>query len=390
MLDPRPAILVVAFLAGGSPARSDEPPVDASVKETTAFVSGQGAYHTYRIPAIVMTNQGTLLAFCEGRKTGGGDAGDIDLLVARSADQGRTWSTPTIVWDDSSNTCGNPTPVVDRETGVVWLAATWNDGRDRERQIMEGESREARHPYMTCSADDGQSWREPQRISETTRLPHWRWYATGPGNAIQLTRGPHQGRLLVPANHSDHSDPDGHPYRSHVFWSDDHGQTWQLGGLQQDRTNESAVVELEGGSVLQLMRSYHGANCRAAAVSPDGGRTWGEQYLDHQLDTPVCQASALRYSWPEQNELGGKSRILFASPRGSKRDHLTVWLSYDDGKTWPVRKEIYAGSSAYSCLVKLPGNRIGLLYEKDNYKSIAFASFALSWLEAGLGTDASR
>ena len=345
---------------------------------TDVFVRGVDGYHTYRIPAIVVTRKGTLLAFCEGRKTGGGDAGNIDVLLRRSTDQGKSWSKPQVIWDDGGNTCGNPCPVVDLDTGVIWLPLTWNAGADREGQIMAGKSRDVRHVYVTHSRDDGLTWATPKRISDQARKPHWRWYATGPGNAIQLMRGPHQGRLLIPANHSDHSDPTKHPYRSHVFWSDDHGKTWELGGVHEDRTNESAVVELADGSILQSMRSYHGKHNRAMSVSRDGGRSWGEVYLDDALQTPVCQANVLRYSWPGKS---GRSRILYSSPAGSDRTHLTVRLSYDEGKTWPVSRLIYEYRSAYSNLVALPDDRIGVLYEKDGYARISLATFRLKWLE---------
>lgn len=351
------------------------------VQDVDVFVRGSGNYHTYRIPAIVTTKKGTLLAFCEGRKDGGGDAGDIDMLVSRSIDLGKTWSEPTVIWNDEGNTCGNPAPVVDRETGVIWLPMTWNLGSDHERDILAGKSEQPRQISMTHSSDDGITWAEPTNISDTTREPHWRWYATGPGNAIQLTRGAHKGRLLIPANHSDHSDADKHPFRSHVIWSDDHGKNWTLGGVHQDRTNESAVVELKDGSVLQAMRSYHGTNRRAMAMSEDGGESWSDVYLDDALDTPVCQASILRYSWPDEKS-GEKSRLLFSSPRGAKRSKLNVWCSYDEGKTWPVAKEIHAGGSAYSNLVALPDGRIGVLFEKDGYATISLVTFDLEWLEA--------
>ena len=352
-----------------------------TLTHTDVFTAGRDGYHTYRIPAITVTKRGTLLAFCEGRKSGRGDAGNIDLLVLRSTDNGRTWSKPQVIWNDGDNTCGNPAPVVDQSTGVVWLPMTWNLGSDHEREIMAGSSKDVRHVYVTHSKDDGVTWAAPKKISESVRLPHWRWYATGPGNAIQLTRGKHAGRLLIPANHSDHSDPDRHPHRSHVFWSDDHGESWHLGGVHSDRTNESAVVELTDGSIRQAMRSYHGKNRRAMSVSGDGGATWSDDYLDEALDTPVCQANILRYSWPDDASRGGKSRILFSSPRGRKRTNLHVWLSYDEGKTWPISEQIYAGGSAYSNLVVLPNGRIGVLFEKDDYKSITLTSFDIKWLE---------
>ena len=255
---------------------------------------------------------------------------------------------------------------------------TWNLGSDHESAIMAGTSEQPRKVFVTHSDDDGLTWAEPRSITDQVRKPHWRWYATGPCNAIQLTRGPHRGRLLIPANHSDHSDPEAHPYRSHVFWSDDHGQNWQLGGVHEDRTNESAVVELADGSILQAMRSYHGTNQRAMARSADGGQTWQKLYLDEALDTPVCQASLLRYSWPED----GKSRLLFSSPRGSKRERLTVWLSDDEGQSWPISKLIYAGGAAYSNLIKLPAGRAGVLFERDNSAAITLASFDIAWLES--------
>jgi sialidase-1 len=367
------------FFTRAAPAK--EPPVAIS----DILVAGQAGYHTFRIPAVVTTRSGALLVFCEGRTDGDADAGDIDLLVVRSVDHGKSWSQPAVVWDDAANTCGNPCPVVDQSTGEVWLAMTWNHGDDTESQIMAGQSRDARHVFVTHSTDEGQSWAAPRRISDDVRRPHWRWYATGPGNAIQLVRGPNKGRLLIPANHSDHSDPARHPYRSHVFWSDDHGQTWQLGGVQEDRTNESALVEREDGSILQVMRSYHGRNRRAMAVSSDGGATWGKVYLDEALDTPVCQASVLRYPrdpLADAAEPGEKSRILFSSPRGADRSHLTVWLSYDEGRTWPRSRLLYGGSAAYSNLLALPEERVGLVFERDNYQKLSLATCPLAWLES--------
>lgn len=365
---------IIGFLASSGLAQEPD-------HFTDVFVAGEGNYHTYRIPAMVQTNQGTLLAFCEGRKTGRGDAGNIDVLVSRSTDGGTSWSNPIVIWDDADNTCGNPAPVVDQKTGIIWLPLTWNLGSDHERDIMKGTSKHPRHVYMTHSKDDGVTWAAPEQISQSTRMPHWRWYATGPGNSIQLTRGPHKGRLLIPANHSDHSDETKHPFRSHVFWSDDHGTTWQLGGIHEDRTNESSVVELADGSVLQAMRSYHEKNRRAMSVSHDGGATFEAVYLDQTLDTPVCQANALRYSWADELTKGGKSRILFCSPRGTKRSNLHVWLSYDEGKTWPLSKQIHKGGAAYSNLVALRYGRIGVLFEKDDYKSITLATVSLSQLE---------
>lgn len=344
--------------------------VEPDFEHETVFAEGRDGYAKVRIPAIVATKRGKLLAFAEGRT--GGDSGPIDLVMKSSTDDGRTWSDIKILWDDGDNTCGNPCPVVDQETGTVWLLLTWNKGSDHESEIMSGKSDDVRHVYVMSSNDEGVSWSEPKKISQTTRRDHWRWYATGPGNGIQLTRGKHAGRLLIPCNHSDHTDPKEHPYRSHVIYSDDHGVSWKLGGIHEAKTNESGVVELSDGRVLQQMRSYHDKGMRAMAISEDGGESWGEVYLDEALNTPVCQANILRYSWPETKGAKDANIIMFSSPRGKGRQQMTVWISRDDGKTWPEQRLINAGGAGYSNMVVLSDGQVGLLYEKDNYKTISF------------------
>jgi sialidase-1 len=215
------------------------------------------------------------------------------------------------------------------------------------------------------------------------RKPHWRWYATGPDKGIQLTRGPHVGRLVIPCNHSDHSDPTKHPYRSHVVYSDDRGKTWELGGAVDEKTNESTIVELSDGSIMNNMRSYHRQNRRAVAVSHDGGDSWGMVTLQEELIEPVCQGSILRYSWPDPSDSSARSLILFSNPASTSRDTLTLRLSYDEGKTWPVARQLYAGSAAYSCLTVLPDGGIGLLFERDSYAHITLVALTLEWLTSG-------
>ncbi len=371
----RSTMRVTDFAATGNLIAAPEPPFQVDV-----FVSGTEGYHTFRIPAVVTTAEGTVLAFCEGRKGGGGDSGDIDIVLKRSTDNGQTWSELLVVADHETNTIGNPCPVVDRSTGRIWLPLTWNLGTDHERQIIGGTSKEVRRVYITYSDDDGVSWAPIKEISETTRQPRWRWYATGPGTGIQLTHGPHKGRLVIPANHSDHSDPNLHPYRSHVLISDDRGKTWAMGGVLDERTNESTVVELADGRVLDNMRSYHGKNRRAIATSDDGGQTWSKVTLDETLIEPVCQANLLRYTFPDGKE---NSRILFSNPASTGRVMMTVRVSYDEGQTWPVAKLIHAGSAAYSCMTVLPDKSVGLFYERDGYKKITFARFDLEWLTDG-------
>ncbi len=321
-----------------------------------------------RIPALVQTPSGALLAFAEGRV--GGDSGDIDTVIRRSEDEGKTWSDLEVVWGDGENTCGNPAPVVDEQTGVIWLFMTWNFGPDHESKIMTGESRYPRKVFVSQSKDDGYTWSCPKDLSETLRRPEWRWYATGPCNGIQLKSGPHAGRLIIPANHSDKATPrrNSKTYRSHIIYSDDHGATWQLGAIHEPFTNESSVVELADGSVMDFMRSYHNTGLRSVAVSSDGGESFGLTRFPCELLTPVCQASAIRWRWPDS----GQSIIAFTSPKGGRREQLTLWLSEDEGQTWPIERTLYEGPAAYSCLTRISDHQLGVLYEKDNYEEIVF------------------
>jgi len=354
----------------------------ASLELSSVFTSGTDGYHTYRIPAVIVTTNGTVLAFCEGRRNSGSDSGDIDLLLKRSADGGKTWSAQQLIWSDAENTCGNPAPVVDQTTGEIWLLMTWNDGADKEDAIGYQKARNTRRVFVTHSADDGLTWAKPEEITSSVKKPEWGWYATGPVNGVQLTRGPHRGRLVIPCNHNQINSQTQAVSRSHIIFSDDHGATWQLGGVEDEKTNESTIVELSDGSLLHNMRSYHRKSRRAVATSKDGGMTWSPVKLDDALIEPVCQASILRCSWPDGNE---KSRILFSNPASTKREKMTVRVSYDEGQTWPVSKLIHAGPAAYSCLAVLPDKSVACLFEcgkTNSYETISLARFPLIWLES--------
>ncbi len=348
------------------------------ISQTVVWQSGQGEYHTYRIPAITVTTKGTVLVFCEGRKKGLSDAGDIDLLCRRSTDNGATWSTQQVVWNHESNTCGNPCPIVDRQTGTVWLLMTWNRGDDRESQIIAKTSKDSRRVYVTSSADDGKTWAAPKEITDIAKKPDWTWYATGPGGGIQIEKGPHAGRMVVPC---DHIEAGTKHYYSHVIYSDDHGETWQLGGsTPQDKVNECEVVELTDGRLMLNMRNYdRSKKNRQVAYSTDGGITWNDQHFDEALIEPICQASIRRYSWPVD---GGKNIILFSNPASSTgRVNMTVRASFDDGKTWPLQKVLHNGPSAYSDLVVLGNGKVACLHEygaKNPYEQIKLSLFDLA------------
>ncbi|MEM6931103.1 MAG: sialidase family protein, partial [Myxococcota bacterium] len=241
----------------------------------TVWASGEDGYHTYRIPAIVRSPSGDLLAFCEGRRGGRGDSGDIDLLLRRSTDDGGSWGESRVLWDDGDNVCGNPCPVVDEATGRIHLLATRNLGRDHEREIIDGTSEGTRTVWVLTSDDGGATWSEPREVTPSTKRADWTWYATGPGVGIRLTRGAHAGRLVVPC---DHIEANTKLYRSHVLLSDDHGATWRIGGVApREGLNECQVAERADGSLVLNMRNYdRRRETRAVTHSSDGGESWGE------------------------------------------------------------------------------------------------------------------
>ena len=367
--------VVVALSSGALVARQG--PV-ADLGFTDVYTSGDAGYHTFRIPAVIATGKGTLLAFAEARRAGAGDAGDIDLVVKRSVDGGKSWSALQVVGDNGPNTFGNPCPVLDRTTGVLWLLSTHNRGTDREKDIIAGTSQASRTVWAMSSADDGVSWSAPVEITAEVKRPGWTWYATGPGVGIQ-TRG---GRLVIPANHAEAGIG---VHRSHVVYSDDGGRRWQLGASADPGTNESQVVELADGRLMLNMRNHppRAANVRMVAFSDDGGRSLSPAAPDPALVEPPAQASLLRLT---SATTADRNRLLFANPASAARERLMVRLSYDEGSTWPVGRVVHEGPAAYSSLVALPDSSVGLVFERGDrspYERITFARVTLDWLTEG-------
>ncbi len=343
--------------------------------EETLFVGGAGGYHTYRIPALAVTAAGRILAFAEGRRHGSGDAGEIELLLTVSPDNGHSWSAPQVVVHETDMTCGNPCPVVDRTTGTIWLWFSKNTAQGGEDLITQGKA--PRTVWLTHSRDEGTTWSEPADMTAAVKKPEWTWYATGPGHGIQLR----SGRLVVPCDHmvGRYLDRRKDPYHSHIVYSDDHGRTWEIGGIVRDGTNECEVVELHQGDVMINCRNYVGGKRRAVAVSRDGGVTFGEFRWDEILIEPVCQASIV--SWPQ-----ARNALLFANPASTEgRVDMTVRLSLDEGITWPIRKSIHTGPAAYSDLAIAPDGTALCFYEKGQispYESLVLARFDPDWLQA--------
>lgn len=336
----------------------------AAASETELYLAGRDGYLSFRIPSLVATRKGTLLAFCEGRKNSRSDTGDIDLVVRRSTDDGRTWGPMAVVVDEGTSTMGNPCPVVDRKTGTIWLPITRNLGEDTQAQIVDRTAKGTREVWMLKSDDDGVTWSKPVEITGSVKRADWTWYATGPGCGIQLR----SGRLLIPC---DHYVAGTKMRRSHVIYSDDHGGSWKIGGVVGDHTNECQAVELRGGTVLINMRSYHGKNRRAVATSRDGGLTWSEIRWDEALVEPVCQAALIATP---------KGRLVFSNPASEKRERMTVRASRDAGKTWQTVRVLHEGPAAYSALVALRDGGVGCLYErgeKSSYETMTFARLRL-------------
>src|SRR5699024_9694794 len=174
-----------------------------------------------------------------------------------------TWTSEQVICDEAGNTCGNPTPVVDQQTGRIWLFMTWNKGEDSEGDIIRKESKDTRHPFVIYSDDSGKTWSTPKDLSNCCKNPTWGWYATGPAVGIQIQQGKFKGRLVIPANHS-YNEPDStvfrrygkYGYGAHVLYSDDHGKTWKMSEPIRPGVNESQVVELSDGRLMMNMRSY--------------------------------------------------------------------------------------------------------------------------------------
>ena len=325
--------------------------------------------HTYRIPTLAVTKKGTLLAFAELRKNNSGDTGDIDTVVRRSTDGGKTWSEERIVLDLDDSTIGNACPIVDPKTGRITVLATWN--RLPEKQIKPGFGDDSRRVFLTRSDDDGLSWSDPEDITRQVKTESWGWFATGPGAGIVLRGGPHAGRYLLGVNHKEMT---GEPaYHAHSIYSDDSGLTWKSSSTYAAmHTNECELAPISGDGVMLNMRN-HGSpkKERAISISQDGD-VWGETTWDAHLPEPQCMGSLVRHSWPSKERPG---LLLFSNPASQKkRENLLLRGSNDDGKTWPLSKMIQEGDAAYSHIAVLPDGTIAIAWETGSYGKIAFTT----------------
>lgn len=372
--------LSLLLLTGTSAARGGSPAVSSP---ETIFQRQTEGYHTFRIPSLTVTADGTLLAFAEGRRNSRSDTGDIDLVLRRSTDGGKSWGPLITVWDDGENVCGNPSAVVDRATGRIVLVTTWNLGSDHEKEINARTSKDTRRVFVLFSDDDGINWSSPREITASVKDPAWTWYATGPCHAVQLQKGKHKGRIVVPCDYGEFTGK-GSVYHSLLIYSDDGGESWHTGARSPVGGNESTVAELSDGSVMLNMRGVRGperernGSCRSVAVSRDGGVTFGPVRHDTVLIEPVCQGSLLNYA-PK----GKPTRtLLFSNPASkSKRVDMTLRISRDNGRSWEQALKFDSRPAAYSDLTVLPGGDIGILYETGEaspYERIVFRTVPAS------------
>lgn len=325
------------------------------------FRKGDNGVHTYRIPALVQANDGSIVVFAEARRNSGSDTGDIDLVARRSTDGGKTWSDIVTVWDDGENVCGNPCPVVDRETGSIILLSTWNSGKDTEKAIHARESEDTRRVFVIHSDDNGVTWSDAKEITASVKDPEWTWYATGPCHAIQLQKGKYKGRIIVPCNHGVF----GKGTESHVIYSDDNGETWAVGGCP-GVGNESTVAELKNGDIMLNMRGPRDEDriekgaARLVAVSRDAGLSFGAPYPEPELIEPVCNASIVNYT--RKGRL--TNTLLFSNPDSmTKRVKMTIRQSDDSGRSWKSVCTLSELPAAYSDLLVLDSGDVAIFYE---------------------------
>ncbi len=375
----------------------------AESSAVTVFQNGSDGYRVFRIPAIIKAANNDLLAFCEARF--GGDASEIDLVSKRSSDGGKTWQELRIVQNkiDFRNlfdgdappiTIGNPAPVVDlldpEHPGRIWLPFTLENDR----------------VFVTYSDDHGKTWAGRREITHDVKLKDWGWYATGPVHSIQLQRGKHRGRLVIPADHRLGDDgADRGAEGAQAIISDDHGTSWRLGAIDDTynddlKANETTVVELNNGRLYFNTRDQKGRakGTRGSAYSSDGGETFDPATnADYKwfspaaepFDPPVVQCALLRAA----SLLNGDDRdlILFSGPdesgpSGQGRSDLRLRYSTDETATWHDGPLIHEGPAAYSDLVRLRAGQFGVVFEagskeRKSHDRIDFVRFGMADLK---------
>jgi sialidase-1 len=356
--------LIASVLGDGGPSPSD------------VFRNGEGGYPAYRIPALVVSGKGRLLAFAEGRKNLR-DHAENDIVLRRSTNNGTSWESLQVVAEDGTNSLNNPTAVVIRENGRVFLVyQRYLQGFDERKAEPGYESPRVCRTYLVHSDNDGVTWSEPREITRGVKRPREvTGNASGPGFGIQLSRGKHAGRILIPFNQGPYG-----KWKVYAAYSDDLGNSWKYGETAPEGgpgyANEVQFAELSDGRVMLNARNQNGEKVRKVAFSSDGGTTWSATITDPALIEPACQASILMHP------TGSGNALLFSNPGSTTaRTNGIIRMSLDEGKSWPVSRVIYPGSFAYSCLGSLQDGRVACLFERDGYSKISIAIFSVDWVK---------
>lgn len=340
---------------------------------------GFDGVHSYRIPGLVTTPKGTVLAVYDIRRNSSVDLqGDIDVGLSRSTDGGRTWESMKVIMDmgewgglpEDQNGIGDPAILVDPNTGHIWVAALWVHGNPGSRAwgaSGQGMSPEETGQLMLVkSEDDGVTWSTPINITSQTKILEWHLFFNGPGMGITMK----DGTLVFPAQFRD---KDKMPH-STIIYSKDKGKTWSVGTGARSNTTEAQVVELSDGTLMLNMRDNRGGS-RAVAVTNDFGKTWTEHPTSRKaLVEPICMASIIDNPYIDQ-------MLLFSNPAHEKRRvNMTIKASKDDGNTWPEGMQLLLDEGqgwGYSCLTLINEKEVGILYES----SVANITFQIIPLE---------
>ncbi|NVB39413.1 exo-alpha-sialidase [Pseudenhygromyxa sp. WMMC2535] len=348
------------------------------------------SYHSFRIPSIVRTANGTLIAFAEGRQCSAADHGNINLVYKRSFDHGKTWTSLSEVVGTGAGTWGNPTAVVDDDTGRVFLFMSWNasdKSQSANTNPCTGAATTAvgvgdRPVKLAYSDDNGATWSTPVDMTSTLQPPGTAWDAVGPGVGIQLSVGANDGRLVVPAI-------------GRNIYSDDHGATWDYETIPSG-TSEGTIVELSNGDLLRNDRAVGSVWNTAKRRWLSRGTIEGgfETFYPHgTLYDPRVEGSAIRYTGSSPH------RIYFLNPASTvSRCKMRVRISYDDGETWPISRQLHDTLTAqqtcdqnlggYSSMTKTADYHVGALVERiesgsGGHRGIEFHRFNLSWILNG-------
>jgi sialidase-1 len=397
----RPLLLALTALLSLGTAFAADP----FIEKSDLFTAGDGGFKLFHIPGIAVTATGTVLAWCEARKKGG-DWDQIEILLRRSTDGGKTWSEPQSIAHVPGPKTKNPASL--KVKGVDPNDVTYNNPvliPDRDGRVHMLFCLEYQRCFYQRSQDDGLTWSEPVEITGAFEAFHsiypWKVLATGPDHGIQLKNG----RLVVPVWLSTATGNNGHhPSVTATIYSDDSGDTWHAGDIAIPNTeewispNETTAIQLADGRVMLNARSESKAHRRLVTTSPDGATNWSTPKFDDALVEPICMASLVRYSLASD---GGKNRILFCNPdnltradgkeeAGKYRDrkNLTVKLSYDEGRTWPVSRIVEPGPSMYSDIAVGKDGTILCFYGRGAKAGFAgeyltLARFNLEWLTDG-------